>query len=199
MPDHAATWPSARRMRKIGAGCCVWRKRAKSSHVRPNSCRGTCDDHVRHCTPVNVLPRRLLLPVRPGVCADDPAAGADHAGTEGGHRDLIRPAIGAQHRLVGGIASDRRRATARRAGACCRASSARSAGRSGPSAIVAERRVEHRAAVGRQHEPFGSVTVDQATNNHLRDRRPGDIGPGPFGAAGEAEQQDALSASLAEN
>jgi hypothetical protein len=46
------------------------------------------------------LPRRLLLPVRPGVGTDDAATGADHAGPERRYRDVIRPAIGAQHSLV---------------------------------------------------------------------------------------------------
>jgi len=43
------------------------------------------------------LPRRLLLPVRPGIRADNPAADADHARPERRHRDVIRPPIGAQH------------------------------------------------------------------------------------------------------
>jgi hypothetical protein len=50
--------------------------------------------------PGQALPLRLLLPVRPGVSADHPAADANHAGTERRHSDVIRPAIGAEHRLV---------------------------------------------------------------------------------------------------
>jgi hypothetical protein len=62
----------------------------------------------------------------------------------------------------------------------------------GQLALPAKQRVEHRAPIGRQLEPFGGVAVDEATNDHCRDRRPGDAGLGPWGAAGDAEQQDAL-------
>jgi hypothetical protein len=50
--------------------------------------------------PGQALPLRLLLPVRPGIGTDDPAAGAHHPRPERRHRDVIRPAIGAQHHLV---------------------------------------------------------------------------------------------------
>jgi outer membrane protein OmpA-like peptidoglycan-associated protein len=40
------------------------------------------------------------LPVRPPIRTDNPAAGADHPRAEGGHRDVVRPAIGEQHRLM---------------------------------------------------------------------------------------------------
>jgi hypothetical protein len=48
----------------------------------------TSDLHFADAVPqIACLPRRLLLPVRPGVGADDAAAGAHHAGTERGHGD----------------------------------------------------------------------------------------------------------------
>jgi hypothetical protein len=47
----------------------------------------------------------------------------------------------------------------------------------------------HRAP---RDEPGSAVAVDQATNDHRCDHRSGDAGLRPFGAACEAEQQDAL-------
>jgi hypothetical protein len=51
--------------------------------------------------PGQALPRRLLTPPRSGVGADDAAAGADHPRPERRHRDVVRPATGAQHGLAG--------------------------------------------------------------------------------------------------
>ena len=45
-------------------------------------------------------PPLLLSPVRPGVSTDDPAARAHHARSERRHRDVIRPHLDAQRRLV---------------------------------------------------------------------------------------------------
>jgi hypothetical protein len=46
------------------------------------------------------LPRRPFFPVQPGVLTDNAAVGAHHARPERRHRDVIGPAIGAQHGLV---------------------------------------------------------------------------------------------------
>ena len=50
--------------------------------------------------PSDSLAGRLLAPVRPGIGADDPAAGAHHARPEGGYRRVVRPALGAEDRPV---------------------------------------------------------------------------------------------------
>jgi hypothetical protein len=66
-------------------------------------CRRQARAAVRCSPPLETrqaLPRRLLLPVRPGVGADDSASRAHHPRPECRHRHVIRPRIGAHDRPV---------------------------------------------------------------------------------------------------
>jgi hypothetical protein len=56
--------------------------------------------------------------------------------------------------------------------------------------LLTQQRVEHRAAIMRQHKLGGGVAVDQATNNHCRDSRPRDAGLSPFGNVAEGWSRD---------
>jgi hypothetical protein len=78
---------------------------SRPAFAAPDAARRLCPGSTRS-TPLHHrqrLPRRLLPPVRPGVRADDAAAGAHHARPERRHRHVVGPTIDAKHPLTGSI------------------------------------------------------------------------------------------------
>ena len=95
-PGAGRSWPRPSRC-KAGAmrGVASFRT---AGRLRLASCQPYSQPRVRHRASLPL--RRELPPVRPSVCADDPARGADYSGSERSDQNRVAPSIRRQHRLV---------------------------------------------------------------------------------------------------